>query len=144
MDTPMRVFSIFVDGSGIEPVYGKWSYGRFEMEYETGIWEGRAYVQYTGMLFHGKPCGYGNLDFDEGSYQGTFLSGHPAGYGTYYYADGTKATGLFTWGENKKASLHSSHPGGTIYYTGMMIQDEFAGYGTLVFEKGDMFYGEFS
>ena len=140
---PKNGIFYYTDSSNLDPVYGEWSYGGYTLKYETGIWEGEEYGQYTGMLLQGEPCGYGNLDFNEGNYRGTFVKGHPGGYGTYYYADGTKTSGVFTWEENMKSSLHLTRPGGTMRYTGMMKQNEFTGYGTLVFEKGGTFYGEF-
>ena len=130
--------------SDIAPVSGQWSYGEAMLEYESGMWEGDRYAQYTGMLLQSVPCGYGNIDLYEGnSYSGTFANGRPEGQGTYYYTDGTKTSGIFTWGKDIKMSLHSSRVGGTMYYTGMMKQNEPSGYGTLVFEKGGSFYGEF-
>lgn len=134
----------YASDSGIASVSGRWSYGEAELEYEDGMWKGDRYAQYRGMLLQTVPCGYGNLDLSEGnSYSGTFANGHPEGRGSYYYADGTKTSGIFTWGKDIKMQLHSSRSGGTMYYTGMMKQNVPSGYGTLVFEKGGAFYGEF-
>lgn len=135
----------YAEDSGIASISGQWSYGEALLKYESGIWAGDGYAQYTGMLLQAAPCGYGNLALYEGnSYRGTFANGHPKGQGTYYYVDGTKTSGIFTWGKDIMMSLHASRVGGTMYYTGMMKQNEPSGYGTLVFEKGGSFYGEFS
>ncbi len=134
----------YVENSDIASVSGQWSYGGATLKYESGMWEGDGYAQYSGMLLQAVPCGYGNLDLNEGdSYCGTFVNGRPGGQETYYYADGTQSSGIFTWGKDIKMSLHASRVGGTMYYTGMMKQNEPSGYGTLAFEKGGSFYGEF-
>lgn len=120
-------------------------------EYSYGPWDGEKCGTYKGEVSGSKPSGTGKLSFDYGgTYSGSFQNGYPSGYGTYTYANGKKISGTFAWtkGDNYVFEApekgNSPHYNGTdVVYVGMTMNGEPCGFGTLDFEDGGTFYGEF-
>lgn len=119
--------------------------------YECGEWSGESCGTYEGELSDKKPSGKGTLTFIYGgSYTGNFKNSHPSGTGTYTYANGKLVDGTFGWTsgtdyvmEKPKFGDKPHYNGADMVYVGMTKDGEPCGFGTLDFQDGGTFYGEF-
>lgn len=119
--------------------------------YECGEWTGKTCGTYEGSLSNQIPSGNGTVTFDYGgTYTGEFKDSHPTGTGSYTFANGKCVSGSFSWsgGTNylmeKSTTGNTPHYNGTdMVYVGMMKNGQPCGFGTLDFQDGGTFYGEF-
>lgn len=99
---------------------------------------------YSGSMQNNKASGKGTLTWEECRYVGDFKNGYPYGTGTFYYKDGTFITGTnWNWSVDTYASWVSDRKGADMYYTGLVLNNEYCGYGLLEFNAGGSFQGEF-
>jgi len=105
---------------------------------ETGPYKG---MTFRGHLMNGQLV-KGTLTFENGSkYDGTFVDGLIYGSGSYTYADGEKVELTdVEWIEDQAVTSQNDTPG---TYTGMLVSGKRKGYGTIVWEEGDTFAGDF-
>ena len=116
--------------------------------YEYGKWKGKTCGSYNGAAVTN---GSGTLSFKYGgSYTGDFVNGRPSGQGTYTYANGKTVSGCFSWTkgtdylmEGPTSGSKPHYEGTDMVYVGMLRDGEPCGFGTLDFEEGGTFYGEF-
>lgn len=133
---------IFDNGVGISG--NDWSYGSMEFRYPAGMLKGEKGGTYTGLILNSQAVGYGELEFEyAGTYSGCFRSNEPSGTGVFVFADGTKATGTWSWISGRTMQLYSGKMGSEMVYTGMANGSSATGFGMLEFEKCGTFYGEF-
>lgn len=130
---------------------GSTSKSKVPFLYACGQWKGETCGTYEGELSNKEPSGQGTLTFTYGgTYTGSFKNGHPSGKGTYTYASGKTVDGSFTWSdgtsyvmEKPKSGSTPHYNGADMVYVGMMKDGEPCGFGSLDFQDGGTFYGEF-
>lgn len=124
-------------------------------------------LYYTGMLKDGKPHGFGELSFEKGgTFYGEFINGDVNGEGVYAYSadinmiHASKETGYpygseelkrlygseafaMSSGSNWKLVTHHSHQEypGYVYY-GLMLDDDWQGYGLGITPSNNYYIGE--
>ena len=133
----------FDDGTDLESK--NWSYGTLDYFYSAGILDDRKAGSYTGLILEGKGTGFGTLTLDyAGEYTGCILNNNPSGTGAFSFHNGTVKRGSWGWVDDRAMELYSGKMGSRMYYTGMTLNGDACGFGTLEFEKCGSFYGEFS
>ena len=97
----------------------------------TPHYEGTDMV-YVGMTKNGEPCGFGELDFqDGGTFYGEFLDGTVKGKGVYVYREADPTTAV-TGSDWSMVSRVSSSLGGR-WYSGLVSGKTWQGYGMLCY-----------
>lgn len=99
----------------------------FEIEHLGGT--------YIGTLKDGIPHGEGILELNEGTYTGNFADGYPYGHGEFKFYNGATVSGdNWDYGTVELDTLLGS-------YSGMLLDSEANGYGTVDFKYGAIYQG---
>jgi len=118
---------------------GMWENNRFVGEVNTNSMKG----EISGYTTNG----YGIWISDDGSYyMGYWKDDKMHGQGTLYRSDGVVCDGC--WEQAKmngygKVTFAENDESGRAYYVGDIRNDEFTGFGTMVWKDGSVFYGQF-
>jgi len=109
---------------------------------------------YAGSFLNGKYEGSGKMDYSNGAtYSGEWFEGDPSGYGTMIYSNGEKYAGQFKNGRyeglgivyNADSSVKKRGiwKNGKLKFPGDCKGDCLNGYGTITYENGEKYEGQF-
>lgn len=114
-------------------IYGNCQNGFGIYSWEEGEWKGDKYI---GEWKDGNMDGKGFFLWNTGSkYIGGWAKGKQNGYGAQFFSDGTKSVGYFQDGTKTSTNTTTS---------GCLSGDCNDGYGTWIYESGDMYEGYWS